>query len=40
MRVQIESGHGGSNMRSQEIEQSGEIYAFLAGHLGMRLDDR
>jgi prolyl oligopeptidase len=38
MRVQTESGHGGSNMRSQEIEQSGEIYAFLAAHLGMRME--
>ncbi|HEY6177861.1 MAG TPA: prolyl oligopeptidase family serine peptidase, partial [Kofleriaceae bacterium] len=38
LRVQTESGHGGSNMRSQEIEQSSEIYAFLAGNLGMRVD--
>jgi prolyl oligopeptidase len=37
LRVQTESGHGGGSTRSQEIDQSAEIYAFLAANLGMRL---
>jgi prolyl oligopeptidase len=35
--VETESGHGGGSMRSQEIEQTSEIYTFFAAHLGMQL---
>ncbi|HEX8115586.1 MAG TPA: prolyl oligopeptidase family serine peptidase, partial [Kofleriaceae bacterium] len=37
MRVQTESGHGGGSTRTQEIEQSSEIYTFFAANLGMPL---
>ena len=37
LRVETESGHGGGSTRTQAIEQTSEIYAFFAAHLGLRL---
>jgi prolyl oligopeptidase len=35
LRVQTESGHGGGSLRSQEIDQNTELFAFLAASLGL-----
>jgi prolyl oligopeptidase len=37
MRVETESGHGGGSTRTQEIEQTSEIFTFFAANLGMQL---
>jgi prolyl oligopeptidase len=36
--IEKSSGHGGGPTVSQEIEQSVDIYAFVADRLGIRLD--